>query len=258
MAIKKFIILIISVFISINSYSQQGKNTEKSKEINEATVTYKRKVPAIKTTEPTPAKPEQALAPTAAEISNANKAIPVKKEAKLDTIIKLGGKKIICNIQKINPNSVSYTKPNETSVQEILRKEIEKILFRNGRKEVYNKPVLTMIDKTQWEAVLVTEKEEDVEGLYKKGVVKANASSGSRSPKAAKLSATIRLQKKTANMGALIVLVTHSEMKGGYGEIPGWELEGIAYSDTPPVDTAIVNKAIRAMLERTRARKGRN
>jgi hypothetical protein len=139
-----------------------------------------------------------------------------------------------------------------------LRKEIEKILFRNGRKEVYNKPVLTMIDKTQWEAVLVTEKEEDVEGLYKKGVVKANASSGSRSPKAAKLSATIRLQKKTANMGALIVLVTHSEMKGGYGEIPGWELEGIAYSDTPPVDTAIVNKAIRAMLERTRARKGRN
>jgi hypothetical protein len=66
MAIKKFIILIISVFISINSYSQQGKNTEKSKEINEATVTYKRKVPATKTTEPTPAKPEQALAPTAA------------------------------------------------------------------------------------------------------------------------------------------------------------------------------------------------
>lgn len=62
------------------------------------------------------------------------------------------------------------------------------------------------------------------------------------------------MQKKAANMGALIVLVTHSEMKGGYGEIPGWELIGIAYSDTPPDDTAAVNKAIRQMLEKNKER----
>ena len=108
--------------------------------------------------------------------------------------------------------------------------------------------------KPQWESVVVTEKEDDVEGLYKKDFLKANASSGSRSPKAAKQSATIRLQKKAANIGALMVLITNSEMKGGYGEIPGWELEGIAYSDTPPADTASVNKAIRKMIERSRAK----
>jgi hypothetical protein len=59
------------------------------------------------------------------------------------------------------------------------------------------------------------------------------------------------MQKKAASMGALIVLLVRSEMKGGYGEIPGWELEGIAYSDTPPTDTAAVNKAIRELIERT-------
>ncbi len=43
-------------------------------------------------------------------------------------------------------------------------------------------------------------------------------------------------------------------MKGGYGEIPGWELEGIAYGDTPPADTASVNKAIRQLMARNKAR----
>lgn len=177
-----------------------------------------------------------------------------KKISRLDTIIRLGGKKIICNVCKINPLTVSYNKPGQTAVTEIPRKEIEKILYGNGRKEIYNKPVLQMIDETQWEAVLVTENPNDVEGLYKKGAVRATAASGSRSLKAAKTSATIRLQKKTANIGALIVLITRSEMKGGYGEIPGWELEGIAYSDTPPSDTASVNKAIRQMLVKNKAK----
>jgi hypothetical protein len=239
----------LTIFSAFSQSNQGGKSVVS----DPATVTYKRK-----------------SAPSAAEISdqNANASkqttTPVpdlksttpltKPTVKLDTIIRLGGKKIICTIQKVNQSSVQYTKPNESTIQEILRKEIEKIIYRNGRKEVYNKPVLTMIDQSQWEAVLVTENEGDVDGLYKRGVVKANAASDSRSPKAAKTSATIRMQKKAANMGALIVYITHSEMKGGYGEIPGWELEGIAYSDVPPADTASVNKAVRALLERNRAR----
>jgi len=177
-----------------------------------------------------------------------------EKSVKLDTIIKLGGKKIICTVLKINPTTVSFSKPSQGQIIDMPRKDIEKIIYRNGKKEVFNKPVLQMIDKSQWEAVLVTENPSDVEGLFKRGVLKANAASGSRSPKAAKASATIRIQKKAANMGALIVLLTHTEMKGGYGEIPGCELEGIAYSDTPPKDTASVNNAVRKLLERNKAR----
>jgi hypothetical protein len=177
-----------------------------------------------------------------------------EKSVKLDTIIKLGGKKIICTVLKINPTNVSFSKPSQGQILEMPRKDIEKIIYRNGKKEVFNKPVLQMIDKSQWEAVLVTENPSDVDGLFKRGVLKANAASGSRSPKAAKASATIRIQKKAANMGALIVLLTHSEMKGGYGEIPGCVLEGIAYSDTPPADTAAVNSAVRKLLEHNKAR----
>jgi hypothetical protein len=177
-----------------------------------------------------------------------------EKSVKLDTIVKLGGKKVICTVLKIGPTSVSFSKPHQGQILDMPRKDIEKIIYKNGRKEIFNKPVLQMIDKTQWEAVLVTENESDVNGLYKVGVVKANSASGSRSPKAAKTSATIRIQKKAANMAALIVLLTHTEMKGGYGEIPGCELEGIAYSDTPPPDTAAVNKAVRLLLQRNKAR----
>lgn len=188
-----------------------------------------------------------------AQVEKAN-TFEEEKNIKYDTIIKLGGKKIICTILKISVTSVSFTKPSQGQVLELPRKDIEKVIYNNGRKEVFNKPVLQMVDKTQWEAVLVTKNPSDVDGLFKVGVVKANAASGSRSPKAAKTSATIRIQKKAANMSALIVLVTHSEMKGGYGEIPGCEIEGIAYSDKPPADTASVNKAVRLMLAKNKER----
>jgi hypothetical protein len=244
---KKIAFTVLLCLISFSVFSQDPKETN----INAATVTYKRKNPPVTKPEAAPANPAKTEAP---EVSTNNPAPSPAKKVKLDTIIRLGGKKIGCNVQKINPTTVSYSKPDQSEVLEMPRKEIEKVLFRNGRKEIFNKPVLTMIDKTQWEAVLVTENPSDVEGLYKKGIVKANASSDSRSPAAAKNSATIRLQKKAANMGALIVLVVNSEMKGGYGEIPGWELDGIAYSDTPPPDSAAVNKAIRLMLEKRMAK----
>jgi hypothetical protein len=35
-------------------------------------------------------------------------------------------------------------------------------------------------------------------------------------------------------MGAYMVLLTKAEAKGGYGEIPGYDMEGIAYSLEPP------------------------
>jgi hypothetical protein len=251
---KKFTFVVLFCLISAGVFSQEVTKDGETK-INAATVTYKRKKPPenppAPNSEPAPASPDKS------ETSEVQASKPLEtssKKVKLDTIIRLGGKKIGCNVQKINPTTVSYSKPNQSEVLEMPRKEIEKVLFRTGRKEIFNKPVIQMIDKTQWEAVLVTENPADVEGLYKKGVIRANASSDSRSPASAKTSATIRLQKKAANMGALIVLVVNSEMKGGYGEVPGWELDGIGYSDTPPPDSAAVNKAVRQMLEKRMAK----
>lgn len=169
---------------------------------------------------------------------------------KPDTIVKLGGKKILCDIKKISATSVYYNLPGQTDEKEMLRKDIERVIYKNGRKEIFNKPVLQMVNKDNWQAVVITENEGDVAGLYKVAALKTNAASGIQNPAAAKASATMRLQKKAANIGSLMVLVIHTEMLGGYGEIPGCELEGIAYSDIPPADTAAVNKAIQQMIER--------
>ncbi|MCX7986559.1 MAG: hypothetical protein N2662_06445 [Bacteroidales bacterium] len=225
----------------------------KTNEIKEATVTYKRS--GTHSTDPN-AKPTQPNQPTTTPaMAKKDHTQPVGE--KMDTIIKLGGKRIVCSVKKVNPSSVTYSLPSSNVQLDILRKDIEKIIYKTGKVDVFNKPIFSVVDKLDWQAVMITENPSDVSGLYQRGVIKANASSGSRSPKAAKQSAMIRLQKKAANMGALIVLLVRSEMKGGYGEIPGWELEGIAYSDTPPTDTAAVNKAIRELIERTNQAKAK-
>jgi len=45
-----------------------------------------------------------------------------EKTVKLDTIVKLGGKKIICTVLKISPTSVSFTKPSQGQILEMPRK----------------------------------------------------------------------------------------------------------------------------------------
>ena len=64
--------------------------------------------------------------------------------------------------------------------------------------------------------------------------VDAKSSAGSRSAKSAKKSAVIRLQKKAAGLGGMIVLITKEESIGGFGEPPTYQVEGIAYGYEPP------------------------
>jgi len=158
---------------------------------------------------------------------------PVKKEERLDTIVKLGGKKLLVKVIKINEKDVTYTFPEKTDNLSILRKDIEKVIFQNGHREVFNPPVLMMIDETQWEAVLVTENPEEVEGLFLRGTISASSSSDCRDNKSAKQSAIIRLQKKAANMKASVILITKAQAKGGYGENPGYKINGNAYGLEP-------------------------
>ena len=129
----------------------------------------------------------------------------------------------------MNVNDVTIQKPKEAEPSVIQRKEIEKIIYRGGRIEEFNKSVLQMLDDTQWEAVIITENASDVVGLYKRGTVVASSASDARDVKSAKKSATIRLQKKASALKANIVLITRQEAKGGYGEVPGYEMEGVAY-----------------------------
>jgi hypothetical protein len=152
-----------------------------------------------------------------------------------DTIYLLGRKKMIVPITTISSSRVMYSDPETGETKSVERKKIQRIMYSNGRKEVFNKPVMMMVDEGDWKTVLVTKKKRDVEGLYELGKVHGRSSGGSRSARAAKKSATIRMQKRAANMGGNMVLITHSEMIGGFGEPPSYLVEGIAYSfEAPP------------------------
>lgn len=158
-------------------------------------------------------------------------AVAQEQEPK-DTIVKLGGKQIIGDVIKVTQSYISFKNLDDPKIYTIQRKQVEKIIYNSGKIEQFNKPIFEMIEGYQWEAVLLTDKEEDVDGLYKRGFITA-ASAPSRNPRAAKKSATIRAQKQAAAKKGFIVLVTHEETRGGYGEMPGYYIEGEVYGLEP-------------------------
>jgi len=153
---------------------------------------------------------------------------------KLDTIFMLNRKKLVVQVRNISSSTVRYTNPATDETIMIERKQIEKIVFSNGRKEVFNKPIMMMVDEGAYQTVIVTDKKSDVEGLYEYGTIETQSSAGSRSAKAAKKSALIRMQKKAILLGAAIVYVTKEESIGGFGEPPTFSMVGIAYGYEPP------------------------
>lgn len=151
----------------------------------------------------------------------------------LDTIIKVEGKVMPVDVIGVMSSYVRFKLPENDEVFTIPRKEIHKIIYNNGRIEEYNALVVMMIDEFSWEAVWLTEDPEDCVSLYKRAEIKSQSSASSRSPKAAKKNATIRLQKKAAAAQGMIVLVTKRQATGGYGEFPGYYIEGIVYGTEP-------------------------
>ncbi len=157
----------------------------------------------------------------------ANKVLP-------DTVMKLGGRKFPAYVKQVGSNFVVYcyeSKPD--SIIRGQRKDLEKIIYRNGRVEVFSKPAMQMIAEGQWESILITRKENDVSGLYKRAFITAKSTGMARSKKAAQESATIRLQKKAATQGGSIVLISNEEAIGAYGDIPSYYMEGYVYGKTP-------------------------
>lgn len=152
----------------------------------------------------------------------------------LDTIYMLGRKKLIVEVKNISSSTVRYSMPGSDETITIERKQIQQIIFSNGRKEVFNKPVMMMVEEGDWKTVIITDRKNDVQGLYELGKVDAKSSAGSRNAKSAKTSAIIRIQKKAANIGGMIVLITKEESVGGFGEPPTYSIEGIAYGYEPP------------------------
>jgi hypothetical protein len=164
--------------------------------------------------------------------TNANTVKPVPA----DTIVRFGNRKIPVVKLTIGASSVTYalqSKPD--SAIRLEKKEIEKIIYKNGNVDVMNKSVVEVIRNDQWQAIMVTKNAGDVSGLYQLGLVRANASPNGGNIKRAKESATTRIQKKAAAFkGATYILITKDALSGGYGNDQTYSVEGTVYGPEPP------------------------
>ena len=147
-----------------------------------------------------------------------------------DTLVRLGGRKIPVYVNKIGPTDVYFSpiaKPK--TVLSVERKNLEKIIFKSGRIEQFNNEAFKIIEEGQWEAVIVTKKKKDIEGLYKRKVITAETLPSSK----ARNNNLIKMKKQAANAGGTYVLITKEESQGSFGELPGSYMEGIAYGPEP-------------------------
>lgn len=155
----------------------------------------------------------------------------------LDTIFRIDTKILAVNVTTVTPAYVSFTYPGKNDIYTIERKDVHRIVYRNGRVEELNKPAVIEISEDSWKAVWLTEDKKDVANLYKLGEVEATSPPSARNPKAAKKGAIIKLQKRAANLRGSIILVTYKEQTGGYGEYPGYIIKGIVYGYEPPEES---------------------
>ncbi len=151
-----------------------------------------------------------------------------------DTIFKLNGSLIPVDVTTVTPTYISFIFPGKAEEFTIERKEVHKIVYKTGKVDILNQAAFTLIDESSWEAVWITEDKKEIGDLYVLGEVEAKSPSSARSPSAAKKGAIIKLKKKAANMKGTLILVTKKQTTGGYGEYPGYFIQGVAYGPEPP------------------------
>lgn len=151
-----------------------------------------------------------------------------------DTLVKLGGKKLPVIVKNVTSMMVYYVMPDKPKESlKIDRKNVEKIIYRNGKIESFNQAAFTLIEEGRWEAVLITYDEKDIAGLYKRGVLLDNRSAPSATKKKAEKNAIMKIQKRAANMKGTIVLITRKQFTGGYGDDTGCVMDGVVYGTEP-------------------------
>lgn len=77
-------------------------------------------------------------------------------------------------VKEVSENSVKFTYPNEQSINTLSKNTIEKIEFESGRTESMSEKIIIQ-GKEDWEKVIITNLESDVQGLTKGSELKAKA-----------------------------------------------------------------------------------
>jgi hypothetical protein len=161
---------------------------------------------------------------------NAQESISV--DIAVDTIVYLGGRSIAVNVANVTSSKVFYTNIDENTIFETDRKQVEKIVYRTGRVDILNRPVFQMISEDDWKNIFITEESGEVAGLHERGPVEVTAAA-SRNRKSTIRNAEIRLKRQASALKANLILVTSTEFRGGYGDVPSITMKGIAYGFEP-------------------------
>lgn len=147
-----------------------------------------------------------------------------------DTIVKLGGIKIPAYIIKVTSTTIYYSMPEKrNNAIKIERKNVEKAIYRSGKVEIFNNPAFIEIADGDWQAVMITKKKKDIEGLYKRKEISAETMPSAKARK----NTIIKMQKQAANAGGTYVLIIKEQNHGIPGEDAGCYMEGIVYGSEP-------------------------
>lgn len=145
------------------------------------------------------------------------------------------GDSLIVNIIAETQTEVAFKYPYNTVINKLIYGKIKEIIYKDGRVRGFrNQHPATGVGAEPdnlWRIVVITEKEEDIEGLKEIGPINARSEGKSFKTSVDLLDKNVRvtLQKKAVKMNATKVLVKEKVVEQEYGELPFVEYEGVAY-----------------------------
>ena len=127
-----------------------------------------------------------------------------------DKVVLKNGEELNVKVVKNDEKNIEFQYPGESMVNVKNKREIKKIVYESGREETINVgievPVITSAD--DWEKVVETYLESDVEGLTRVDEIKATSGWGGALGSSLGYKGAIKkLKKKAAKLGAGVILI---------------------------------------------------
>lgn len=145
------------------------------------------------------------------------------------------GDSLIVSIIAETQTEIAFKYPYNTVINKLIYGKIKEIIYKDGRvrgfRNQYPATGIGAEPDNLWRIVVITEKEEDIEGLKEIGPINARSEGKSFKTSVDLLDKNVRvtLQKKAVKMNATKVLVKEKVVEQEYGELPFVEYEGVAY-----------------------------
>ena len=140
-----------------------------------------------------------------------------------DKLVLKSGEELNVKVVANNENTIQFTYPGETLVNEKNKREISCIIYESGRKEEFHVGIDVPVINSEkdWEKVVETQLESDVAGLTRVAELKATSGwGGSLGSSIGDKGAIKKLKKKAAKLGAGVILV-HGSTNGAAAALGG-------------------------------------